>query len=382
MVTLLKLYEGPQRVMKKRDKRLLDYARFKAVNDRGDKPDKKTKEQGEAFQALNDTLKDELPKLYALTAKLMGACLMNFVDIQTVWWNTLQKKVGAHVESFPDDLQKVISDWSCDYSFSDAQVLSLGICNGALLAETVNLVNFNTPSTGNVNSPRRPSTVTSSIHRPGSMTEDSSSPKVSHDYGVGQLFQSPQIDSQSVVSRQRADSSFSGRALPDTPDAGHSQLLQQVTNSSASQSRSSKTAEDEGFPSLPRLSLDTPFLADVINVSSNDQNLPTTPAGRYSGFFSSAMPMSDAPAEAEEGLRDQASHGSKEPKALFLAASIYEFNIDRSRREAGYPYLTYVAGEIFDVIGEKGELWLARNQDDSTHQVGWIWNKHFARLSS
>ena len=67
---------------------------------------------------------------------------------------------------------------------------------------------------------------------------------------------------------------------------------------------------------------------------------------------------------------------------LFLAASVYEFNIDRARKEAGYPYLTYVAGEIFDVIGEKGELWLAKNQDDPNSLVGWIWNKHFVKLAS
>lgn len=33
-------------------------------------------------------------------------------------------------------------------------------------------------------------------------------------------------------------------------------------------------------------------------------------------------------------------------KTLFLAASLFEFNIDRSRKEAGYPYLTYVPGEV------------------------------------
>ncbi|KAK0517204.1 hypothetical protein JMJ35_000359 [Cladonia borealis] len=32
-----------------------------------------------------------------------------------------------------------------------------------------------------------------------------------------------------------------------------------------------------------------------------------------------------------------------------------------------------VAGEIFDVIGENGELWLAKNQDDADNLVGWIW---------
>jgi hypothetical protein len=83
------------------------------------------------------------------------------------------------------------------------------------------------------------------------------------------------------------------------------------------------------------------------------------------------------PSTIEANARFQA----KDLHVLFLVASIYEFNIDRARREGGYPYLTYVAGEIFDVIGEKGELWLAKNQDDPTCQVGWIWNKHFAKLA-
>lgn len=34
---------------------------------------------------------------------------------------------------------------------------------------------------------------------------------------------------------------------------------------------------------------------------------------------------------------------------IFVAASLYEFNIDKQRREGGFPYLTYVQGEIFDV---------------------------------
>jgi len=72
--------------------------------------------------------------------------------------------------------------------------------------------------------------------------------------------------------------------------------------------------------------------------------------------------------------------GRQDFPVLFLAASLFEFNIDRSRKESGYPYLTYVPGEIFDVIGEKGELWLAKNQDDGEGLVGWIWEKHFAKL--
>jgi hypothetical protein len=92
------------------------------------------------------------------------------------------------------------------------------------------------------------------------------------------------------------------------------------------------------------------------------------------------MPMPENSVPATPAADGHSQDGFNDPEVLFLAASMYEFNIDRARREAGYPYLTYVTGEIFDVIAEKGDLWLARNQDDPTHQVGWIWTKHFARI--
>ncbi|KAJ5314021.1 uncharacterized protein N7443_000905 [Penicillium atrosanguineum] len=358
---VISLYTGPERVMKKRQKRLLDYGRYKSIMERGEKPDKKTTEQGEQFIALNETLKDELPRLFALSSKFGQACLQNLADIQLTWWTILQQKVAPFVEIFPDDMQKLVSDWNSDFSFSEAQVLSLGICNGSLMAETVNLVNFNTPSTKDVNS-RRPSTTTSSNPRPHSFAEDS--PKVSYEYGTSQLFQSPRMSSHSGA-RTRAESSFSGRAQPEplnTPDLGRSQLLQQVTNSLGTNSRPSMEAES--FPSLPRLSLDTPFLADVINAPSS-----VDPVGEQPPLLQLAATLTSSPAPVE-------------PTVLFHVASLYEFNIDRSRREAGYPYLIYDTGDIFDVVGEKGELWLARNQDDPTRQIGWIWTRHFAKLST
>ena len=39
------------------------------------------------------------------------------------------------------------------------------------------------------------------------------------------------------------------------------------------------------------------------------------------------------------------------------------------------------SSQIFDVIAEKGELWLAKNQDDPKNVVGWLWSKHFAKLA-
>ena len=90
------------------------------------------------------------------------------------------------------------------------------------------------------------------------------------------------------------------------------------------------------------------------------------------------MPMDEDNQPLEEG---EVAEPRQEPGVLFTAASVYEFNIDRSRQQGGFRYLTYVTGEIFDVIAEHGELWVAINQDDPTREIGWIWNKHFAKLA-
>ncbi|PGH27914.1 hypothetical protein AJ80_00464 [Polytolypa hystricis UAMH7299] len=427
MVTLLKLHDGPQRVMQKRNKRLMDFVRFKAIKDRGEKPDKKTTEQGEQFTALNITLKEELPKLFTLTGKLMEACLNNFVQLQLTWQTTIQKRLGYTIERLPEDLNQIITDWSGDFSFSEAQVLSLGICNGSMLADAANIPGIGSPAAngGDTSSSRRPSTVNSTTARTVSF-EAISSPKVSQDFGPmspANLVTSPQgepftqhTNGSHVFSgnRMRANSGFSRvSAQSELPNGGIQSSMASVMSSSTrpSTSTAATTVRSSDSPSLPQLALGTPtfqeFLSDpVMALSSHSRDGPPDPAdhpasptaARYSGFFSSAMPMSESsdpvstedqqqqPQPQQQPQQPQQHHHQpphkKDPSVLFLAASMFEFNIDRSRREAGYPYLTYVAGEIFDVIAEKGDLWLARNQDDATNQVGWIWTKHFAKLAA
>lgn len=57
-------------------------------------------------------------------------------------------------------------------------------------------------------------------------------------------------------------------------------------------------------------------------------------------------------------MSDHHNHHQQQPhtgrpqqveKAIFVAASLYEFKLPSPRREAGFPYLNYVQGEIFDV---------------------------------
>lgn len=91
-----------------------------------------------------------------------------------------------------------------------------------------------------------------------------------------------------------------------------------------------------------------------------------------SAAFSSAMPMEDdrdrddnEMSRASSTHQNQSRTVSRTPsvassnrrtltlgpadRCIFVAASMYEFNINKERREAGFPYLTYVVGELFDV---------------------------------
>ncbi|PGH30813.1 hypothetical protein GX50_06399 [[Emmonsia] crescens] len=411
MITLLKLHDGPQRVMQKRNKRLMDYVRYKTLKERGDKADKKTTEQGEQFIALNVTLKEELPKLFGLTGKLTDACLHNFVELQKTWLSLIQKRLGYIFERTAlQDLEQIKADWSADFSFSDAQVLSLGICNGSILADVANVAGFSSPSASNgadgSSSSRRPSTVNStSIHnantnRAASLEQGNNSPKISHEFAIsspGSFMQPSQADGftqqhngSQVFSngRVRTNSGFSGRAS-GVSDVSNGPVLPSMTALMNSGNGTGSGRPSDASPSLPKLSLDTPMLQDFLAdplMAVHNRGAPPDPAlhpssptvARSGSFFSSAMPMNESPRAATPVPTEEEQ---KDPSVLFPVASLFEFNIDRARREAGYPYLTYVAGEIFDVIGEKGDLWLARNQDDPTRQVGWIWTKHFSKLA-
>ncbi|KAL1956096.1 hypothetical protein VTO42DRAFT_7615 [Malbranchea cinnamomea] len=425
MVTLLKLHDGPQQVMVKRNKRLYEYVKLRAIQNRGGEPSRRTKEYGNQFVALNETLKDELPKLISLTGQLVEACLGNYVQLQMEWQTVMQKILGSVLDQHPQDLAQIINDWSGDFSFSEAQVLSLGICNGSILADTGNLNNFGSPSTSNEprtsSSSRRPSTVNSVATR-GFSTENTASPKISLDFNSrpSNSFAQQQLPAGShpdnnsdrargsLESRGRTNSTFTGRSeIPSLASLLNVSSRTSVNSGPVPTSNAFRaTTTSEASPSLPQLHLDTPrlqeFLSDPVFLANARGNTPPDPdehpsspaaASRYSNLFSSAMPMSesvpDAPAEDK---RDQNPEGEgqdkEEPKpttppkvpVMFVAASMYEFNIDRSRREAGYPYLTYVCGEIFDVLAEKGDLWLARNQDDPTGLVGWIWCRHFVKI--
>lgn len=108
---------------------------------------------------------------------------------------------------------------------------------------------------------------------------------------------------------------------------------------------------DSGGPSR-RESADatnkSPYGSAYFSASSHFDGLP--PSSRpFSGLFHSAMPP-DEPEDSQRSSRASSHDRDRERSSgynvLYLAASLFEFQISATKSEAGYPYLTYQAGEV------------------------------------
>lgn len=390
MITCINLHDGPQNAINNRKKRIVDYAKCKSIEKRGEKPDKKTVEASDMYVALNDQLKIELPKLYNLTASLVQGCLNCFLDIQLTWYNTWERKLRPVLEAadVPSSIQQIEPAFRPDYDMVKGRLLSLGICNGALLAESANFLSpastldEMTPSSG-----KRPSTLDSSKRTmsvgseispvPGSATHK----RNSSGYNITGLDALP----FPYDGRIRSNSSQSIRgAQGQTAGSANAANRSWLNNADVPMPPSRPATAHQPFTQQsafapPRTSADQPRSPRPMSGATYFTARPEQPEDRpFSNIFSSAMPQDSTP----DLTRSSSPQGaSDDMPILFVCASLFEFSIERTRREAGYPYLTYVQGEVFDVIAQKGELWLAKNQDDPSNTLGWIWEQHFVILS-
>ena len=394
MIACIKLHDGPQNAINNRKKRIVDYVKCKSIEKRGEKPDKKSIEASELYVALNDQLKIELPKLYNLTAGLVQGCLNCFLDIQLSWNNTWERKLRPLLEAadIPGCIEEIEPAFRADYDIVKNKAMELGICNGAALAESANFLSP-TITHGDLSessSAKRPSTLDSS-KRTMSMGSDSSPIPSSAGYKRRSSSYAPGSSGDYAAltfandGRMRSSSSLSNRGTPtQTPGSGMmaNRPWSNATTptSSFNQSRpatANAPSSQQAVYIPPRTSAEHTRSPRPTSQATYFTARPDLDDTRFSGIFNSAMPP-DTP--------DPTRPASPRPApidtpAIYVCASLFEFSIDKTRKEAGYPYLTYVQGEVFDVVGQKGELWLAKNQDDPTNTLGWIWEQHFVILS-
>lgn len=420
--TMLAKFKGdPKGLIQKREKRLLDYNQFKNKRDRGEKLDKKMIERMEQWEALNIEAKARMVRLQEATGRLVRGCQITVMNLHQEWLNMCNQKFSAAmgIDVSRVEFADIIKDWQEEFDPQHAFAMSLSLCNGTLLTEAVNLLTFLTPGTTLTgdDSPRQPSwnsgmkrsvsTNDESVH---SMVAErhhrhSEGPQGSHGYhGDGHGHGHGRVDHHAFsygTSRMGLSSAGSGMT-PNTPESmnrGTAASVHTMNSTNASRPSTSSRPSEEVTLSAPRVSLEapSPTIGELLTDTNTEaakhssgstfysasagvgQSQPGASTNRGS-VFSSAMPMGET--GGEEGGGASRGEAGKELGVLFTAASVYEFNIDRSRQQGGFRYLTYVTGEIFDVIAEHGELWLAINQDDGTREVGWIWNKHFAKLAT
>lgn len=405
--TLWKMHEEPQKNMTRRKRLLQEFLKHKAMVEKGETPDQALKEEAAMFGAVNETLIDELPKVYALTKVLIDTTLAKFIFLCRKWNHDWMKKLGEFVDDkeriegmeIGQALLFIASNYVADVAPVEAEFASYRLCNGAALADALKILSpattYSKPDDDS--SHRRPSAPGSKRTLSLNSEEPSMPIRNSANMGLSPLigsFAMPDAVQQSGSGRIGASSSISNRGL-STPHsmsihAGPMAYANQrpYPSSERSGELSPRGRQHSLEPISPRRpEHDTSHLFPEHNMSG-----ATTPDERYSGIFHSALPVSDSLPTTPAAVRLDG-----DAKVLFLAASLFEFHIDSTRKEGGYPYLTYQPGEVrstmtvihklilidlqvFDVVGTKGELWLAKNQDDPSCTVGWIWEKHFARI--
>lgn len=367
---LWKLHVGPQKMMAKRKKRAAEYVRHKAMIDKGEKPDKKLEQDSEQFRAVNETLKEELPRLYTLTKKLVDNCLLNFIDLQAQWQSVWTRKLGPLIddveqlqtETLPQALFIIQAAYAQDISDADDMLAGFKLCNKTLVTEARNLKSpATTYSRDDESAYKRPSTLGSNGKRALSITDQPSNSVSSFRRSGENMQLSPLVGAlgmpeglyQTASQRTRAGSAFSSRG-PSTPYSS------QGYNGPTYDHYGRPLTSDRGeaSPGLPRLSLDSPssrspafgkpyVLPDSRLPYSTPGAFPQTTPGpqthddRFSDLFHSALPMSESSPRVPSP-----DAGGYDLKVLFLAASLFEFNIDSTRKEGGYPYLTYQPGEV------------------------------------
>lgn len=349
--------------MKKRQKRRLDYERMEQLKRGGKTGDAKLQELVEQYEALNDTLKKELPKLSALTEQVGNICLGNFVRIQTKWYGIWKDKMKKVLVDCPDkpDLADVVASFQRDFPYVQDQLANIGILQptprgrpsqstAASGEEPTPLTKVRSPRPSDVditrarqaslNGEAAPPLPTPEFVKRDSAASSSMSPTHSkplptspHQYYYRDFYAGNPGQSSSSTSAMTTDMTGSARS---------------VTGTTAPTSTRPSTGRSYDSMPMPRRSMESASLHRQDSSATYASAQPQD-RSRFSGLFHSALPLPDS--SDDRGPSSRASSRERAPShdrynVLWLAASLFEFNIATTKHEAGYPYLVYQAGEV------------------------------------
>ncbi len=350
---VIKCYGNPSLALKKRAKRRLDYEKAAQFKKSGKKVDKQLSELVEQYEALNETLKTELPKLSAHTEKIGNICLGNFVNIQAKWFSIWKDKVKVVLEDTNvPELADIVSTFQREFKDMEEQVNSIGILNPTLKGRT-------SQSTTD-------ETLSRTRSRPSEFSMGPKRSSVNSDI-------TPILPAQDTVKRDSGNFAFSpGPPLPSPQQYYFRDYYAGLNlNGQARGGVGSPIGPDPPAPSrpigpppprpstgrsfdsnsAPRPSIDSTAQVSLQSRrdsgSTYNSSYPVPEPSRLSGLFHSALPV-DEPEEIRKSSRasSRERNANNGYNVMWLAASLFEFNIETTKHEAGYPYLTYQAGEV------------------------------------
>lgn len=360
---VIRSYQNPLLAMKKRGKRRLDYEKSVQVKKSGKKMDKQLTELVEHYEALNDTLLKELPQLSVLTEKVGNICLDNMINIQAKWWFIWQQKIRAVVDTTEvREWAEIVTTFQRDFREEEEKLLSLGILNQLIKprpsfstlddsASTMSRMDSTISNVSRVKS--RPSDLGTPRLRASSVASDQPPMLPTPDFGkiAGPMSPPPAqtgVNSSSYFYRDHY-SGLNSRG-PASPASSDFSNVPRSVAQIATRPGTGRSFDSQGILSRP--SIDSASVSHLRRESSTTSPpLSGTDGQRNSGLFQSALPLTtETPEEPHRGRSSRGSsrerHNAKGYNILWLAASLFEFNIETTKHEAGYPYLTYTAGEV------------------------------------
>ncbi|RDW78955.1 uncharacterized protein DSM5745_05807 [Aspergillus mulundensis] len=411
---LLELHQGPRNAIESRANFLPQYTEFTTLKRQGKRTGRRITEQAEKFMALDETLKAKLPRLQFLTAQALQLCLTRFTQIQASLLLEMRKTLESCVGPSQGDFETIVRGWEARDRLPENQVQSLAICNGSLLPWFPNLLD-RAPSTQERPPLADYATVTDSSAAPPVLPEvpaptrvlplppdptKPSYPKPAHAsvMFVRALYDYTADDDMTLSFREgdiiqvlhTVDTGWWDGALNNVRGWFPSNYCSVIPPPPESEDQNEDNPyanpnDGEDFNEAPRLyrhpadtghSLQIPPYARTDPPSDEEAGswIPqATPDGRL--YY---IPRPELHEVIEVYLPDVGVERAM--RVLWRAASLYEFGQGGRQGFRDYPYLNYAPGEIFDVVYEKGDLWLGCRQSDPTKELGWIWSNHFAKI--
>ncbi|KAK6538142.1 hypothetical protein TWF694_011024 [Orbilia ellipsospora] len=352
--TALKMCENPQKVMLKREKKAVDYARFHAMKEKGDKIDRKTKELADAYLAVNDTLLDELPRLHKMIEKLMGVVLCNFTQVCGVWEKYWASRLEGLLDplDIPSNFSDIIEVYKSDFSKVESVVESLTITNtNANMWKTHSIYSQSSSSSN----PETASLSSHSLHRAhtGEGAMPSPNPSTLGRSSIGGT-STPTRLSGSYSPGSALVAASIGHALPILPGALAQAQAHRGRASSAYNippTRAPPPPPVRALSSASILPSQSPGLSPTHSTHSGHLSAasmlpppahPVLPTihGLDTGSPSQSRPSTSSDATGRSVLGYP---------VLWLCASIYAYHASKeadSKRDMGFAYLTYDQGEV------------------------------------